>query len=427
MEKLELKNLDTNIYYEKLSNGLDVYLIPNPNVVNFYMTFNTRFGSLYTKFKNNGKSITVPNGVAHFLEHLTFKLEDGNDASDMFASLGSFSNAFTSYDVTCYEVTGSSKFNENLCLLLDYVQTPCYDNEVVEAEKGIITSEVRMYEDDPFSALIASSFENTLHKHHMKYRISGSVEEVENTTLKDINNAYDTFYHPSNMFVIISGNFNPEEAMAIIEENQTKKEFKDAPKIEIKKENEKDSVVKEYDEVTRDVEIDKVSFMYKLPLGNFNYLNLSKFELTKYIEIIINSKYGATSELKEKLVNGNIIKDYIYYNVRLIDDHVLISVSCETDYPSRLITILKEESLKDSLNEKDFNRKKNVITSNLIRVCDDVEKISYEMLKQIISYGDVNYNMYDDYQNLNYETASKIADELKNSKYSITVMKKKEN
>ena len=81
--------------------------------------------SLFLWCKVNDYFVKVPNGIAHYLEHLKFYTETGS-AFDYFSKLGSSVNAFTSYNVTCYEVFSSTYFRENLEYLLDYVGTPYF-------------------------------------------------------------------------------------------------------------------------------------------------------------------------------------------------------------------------------------------------------------------------------------------------------------
>lgn len=427
MKKITLNNLDIDVIKETLDNGLDIYLIPNKNVTNYYMTFNTKYGSIDTKFKKttNKKYVEVPNGIAHFLEHITFKMEDNLDASDMFANLGSYSNAYTSFNQTCYEVKSSDFFKENLNILLDFVQTPAYDEEMIENERGIIISEIKMGEDNPYSELFYRSLSNTLHNSNYKNKISGTVEDVKKITLKDIENCYNTFYHPSNMFVLISGNFNPEEALAIIEENQANKKFDKKFKISRKYEKEIEEVVKEYDEFESDIEIEKVSITLKILKSSFSYLKIPEVELYSYLELITNSKFGATSELQERLVKGNLINDCLYYSVMKTEDAIIISVDADTKYPKRLTTILKKEFQNFNILESDFIRKKKVYLSNLIRVLDKTDLIAYRLEEQIIDYGEIVPNIYDVYNNLDFKTINKISKILPTNKIAVTVLKKK--
>jgi len=79
MKKIPLSKLDINVYFEKLENGLEVYIVPKDNVNNIYATYSTKYGSNNYEFVPIGenKMIKVPLGIAHFLEHQLFNQEDG--------------------------------------------------------------------------------------------------------------------------------------------------------------------------------------------------------------------------------------------------------------------------------------------------------------------------------------------------------------
>lgn len=53
MKKIKIQGVNETVLYERMSNGLEVFLLPNENVKNFYMTFNTKFGSIHTEFKKD--------------------------------------------------------------------------------------------------------------------------------------------------------------------------------------------------------------------------------------------------------------------------------------------------------------------------------------------------------------------------------------
>ena len=148
MNKVEILGTKESLYIEHLDNGLDIYMQPNDKVKNFYITLNVKYGSIYTNYKFNGEKHNDPKGIAHYLEHLMFNMPD-EDAFDHFAALGSSVNAYTSNEVTCYEVFSNSKFKENLSYLIKMVFTPYFNKELISKEKGIITEEIKMYEDDP--------------------------------------------------------------------------------------------------------------------------------------------------------------------------------------------------------------------------------------------------------------------------------------
>ena len=97
MKKITINHVNEDIYFEKLDNGLDVYLYVNKNMHNNYVTFTTKYGSVNNEFGlgKDGKFYKVPNGIAHFLEHKLFTKEDGSDVMEDFSKLGCSSNAYT--------------------------------------------------------------------------------------------------------------------------------------------------------------------------------------------------------------------------------------------------------------------------------------------------------------------------------------------
>jgi predicted Zn-dependent peptidase len=151
---------------------------------------------------------------------------ENETAFDYFSKLGASVNAFTTYDLTCYEVFSSTYFKENLNYLLDYVQTPYFTKELVNNERGIIKEEINMYKNNPSTELTYASYKNIFVKDNRKNLISGEIEDIKKITVENLYDCYNTFYNPSNMFIIITGKVNPYEALAIIEENQLKKEYK---------------------------------------------------------------------------------------------------------------------------------------------------------------------------------------------------------
>ena len=427
MNKINLSGVNEIVYHEVLDNGLNIYMLPNKNVKNYYITFTTKFGACDIEFKSDKQDnyIKVPNGVAHFLEHLTFKMENGMDASDYFASLGCQANAYTSTSETCYEVYGYKNFKEALNYLLEYVQTPYYTKENVEAEKGIICEEIKMRSDNPMVKLHETINKSLFKNNNRKYQIAGTIKDVQNTTLNNILDCYNTFYHPSNMFIVITGNFNPNEASAIIYENQSNKNFGEPIKIKRKRVSEIDSVVEEYTELEANVELEKASVSLKIPIEDFKDLNLTKEELSIYVSIIINSNFGRSSELREELVSGNIITDGPYITKYFTDEHLIISIMAETEYPKKFISMIKEQIAKLDITEKDLVRKQRVALSNYIVTFDSIDEINGTIVNDIIQYDKLIDNLYDIYVGLNIDTSKKIVKKLITDNISVVVLNKK--
>ena len=50
MQKMTFAGIEEALYYEKLDNGLEVYMVPKTNKNNCFVTYTTRYGSIHTEF-----------------------------------------------------------------------------------------------------------------------------------------------------------------------------------------------------------------------------------------------------------------------------------------------------------------------------------------------------------------------------------------
>ena len=223
MKKIVMNKIDETIYYEKLENGMDVYLYSKDNWNNNYVTFTTRFGSIYNEFVpiDKDKMIKVPYGVAHFLEHKVFAQEEDPQPETFFASSGTICNAYTTFKNTTYLFSGPNELKKNINYLLDYVQSPYFTEDNVESEKGIITQEIHMCDDNISDVMYEHIRKNVFHNNNFKDSVIGTVQDINKITKDTLYTCYNTFYHPSNMFLVVCGNFKKEEILNAIIENQS--------------------------------------------------------------------------------------------------------------------------------------------------------------------------------------------------------------
>ena len=200
-----------------MPNGLQIYIMEKPQYSSSYAIYGTRYGSIDTKFsKDDSEMITVPEGIAHYLEHKLFEGEDG-DAFSKYAKTGASANAFTSFDRTCYLFSCSDNFYENLDILLNFVQSPYFTKENVEKEQGIIGQEIRMYDDNPGWRVMFNLLKGMYHTHPVRIDIAGTVESIAQIDADLLYKCYETFYNPANMFICLVGNIDTDKTLKQIE------------------------------------------------------------------------------------------------------------------------------------------------------------------------------------------------------------------
>lgn len=425
MEKIDIIGTKEKLYYEKLNNGLEIYIIPNNNQKNYYITFNTRFGSCNTEFKtkDNKSYKKVPNGIAHYIEHLMFNMEDGS-AFNYFSKLGASVNAFTTYNFTCYEVYSSTYFKENLNYLLDFVQTPYFTNDAINKERGIISEEIKMYDNNPNTELTYSALKNIFVSDNRKNLISGTIEDIKKINKENIMLCYNTFYNPNNMFIVITGNVNPYEALSIIEENQSNKEFNNITFVN-KEVTEPRTVNETYKEIYMNVETNKVSVSYKIPRKIFKKLDLLDEELNTYISLIFNILYGTTSDIQDKLISTKVIQNGININKIYTKDYIIVSLTTESDYTETLIRMIKDTFKNINIDSSTLKRKIKVFKSNYILHFDDIELVNNNIQDDLVEHNKFINNYMDIYNEININIINEIAGLLKGSTESILVIKPK--
>ena len=212
----ENKQINEKYYYFKHKSGLDVYVVPK-ELGTYYALFGTKYGSIDRTFKKEGDKdfITVPDGIAHFLEHKLFENEDGVDTFARYAEYGASANAYTSSDKTAYLFSCTENFESSLEILLDFVSHPYFTKETVEKEQGIIGQEIRMYDDHPGARLEKGLLQAMYEKNKMRIDIAGTTESIAEITADTLYKCYYTFYNLNNMALAVCGDVDTDKVMEI--------------------------------------------------------------------------------------------------------------------------------------------------------------------------------------------------------------------
>ena len=420
MKEIKLKGLDISAFTETLNNGLEIYLIPYENKKNYFISYATKFGSDVLEFvDNNKKSYSPPLGIAHFLEHKMFETDDGTDPFTFFSESGTDSNASTSFDNTQYICSGTKKFKENLRYLLKFVNNPYFTDENVEKEKGIITEEIKMYQDIPDYKLELKLRDSVYTNSSRRLDIAGTIEEINKITKEDLYKCYNNFYKPNNMFVLVVGNFKINEALEVIKEELNNKET--TPVAEIKEAKEKIAVNEKEVVLKENIEVPKLAVAIKVPTKK---LTISKLELDLYLSILTTILFGSSSEFRErcrinKLLNG------IYTEWETIKDFKTFYILATTLDPDKLLEEIKYELKNLSITEKTFERIKKVWIANEVKMIDNIDSTVNNIFDDIIKYNRIIPDRVEIIRDMNIKTLEKLVKELDLKNISVVKMTSK--
>ena len=360
MKIIESSKIKEKAYIEKLENVMDVIIIPKKNAIKKYVIWGTHFGSIDNHFimPTTGEEVYIPDGVAHFLEHKMFEQPNGTNSLDTLMALGIDANAYTSNDHTAYLFECTDNFYEGLDELMDYVQHPYFTEENVEKEKGIIGQEIGMYDDDPSWQLYINAMDCMYKENPIKIDIAGTVESISKITPDVLYKCYNTFYNPSNMTMVVCGDFEPEKLLNEIKKRLVPKENQgEIKRIYAKEEteiNKKETEVK--------MELSNPLFLVGYKDATKNKENLVKRHIA--IEIILNMLIGKSSELYKKLYEENILLSEPNFDYEFNNEYAHVTIYGQSKNPRRIyeeITKQVEKYIKNGLDEEHFKRIKKKI------------------------------------------------------------------
>ncbi|KKS43976.1 MAG: Peptidase M16 domain protein [candidate division CPR1 bacterium GW2011_GWA2_42_17] len=202
--------------YQKhiLKNGLRILLIPKDSPSSTVMVM-VKAGSRYETDKEAG--------LAHFVEHNVFKgtakRPNAQKLDSEIESLGGIHNASTGQEYTDYIAKVPSEHTVGaLDVILDISLNSTFPQKDLEIERGNVIEEIHMYEDDPQSKVAWDFLSFLFDKEPLGRHIGGFVTTVAGFQREDLTSFVSRFYQPSNMMVVVCGQFNEEEIQNKIEE-----------------------------------------------------------------------------------------------------------------------------------------------------------------------------------------------------------------
>jgi len=205
-------NVNSNFIERVLPNGLKLCLEPAHHMPSAACGFLVQTGS-----RDETPDIE---GVSHFLEHMCFKGTAKRDwvaVNRDFDLMGSRYNAFTSNEKTMYYGwVPKDALGDQTALLADMMRSSLPEDEF-NTEKNVILEEIAMYEDNLGSCMFdlarKTLFENT----PLALSVLGTKETISPLKHSAMQSYFDARYVPNNMIFVASGNFDPDQLIAIVE------------------------------------------------------------------------------------------------------------------------------------------------------------------------------------------------------------------
>ncbi|OEK74920.1 zinc protease [Staphylococcus saprophyticus] len=380
------EQIDERVFEAELNNGLKLFITPKKGFQKTFVTYTTKFGSLDNKFKPHGSDtfVTVPDGVAHFLEHKLFENDD--DSEDLFTAFAEDNaqvNAFTSFDRTSYLFSATDHVERNIKRLLTMVESPYFTKETVDKEKGIIAEEIKMYQEQPGYKLMFNTLKAMYDTHPIRVDIAGSIESIYEITKDDLYLCYETFYHPSNMVLFVVGDVDVANIYDVVATHENQRDKEAQPQIVRDPLIEKATVNESKVTETMKLQSPRLMLGFKNnPLVDEPDASFVKrdLEMTLFYEML----FGEETDFYQSLLNEDLIDETFGYQFVLEPTYSFSVITSATQYPDKLKALLltEIENNQGQLNDEEaFSLLKKQFIGEFISGLNSPEYIANQYTK----------------------------------------------
>lgn len=305
-------------YTKTLENGLEIVVVPLHNQSGVIET--NIFYKVGSRNESMGKS-----GIAHMLEHLSFKSTKNlraGEFDEIVKGFGGVNNASTSFDYTRYFIKSSAgNLDKSLELFAELMSNLALEDSEFQPERNVVAEERLWRTDNSPMGYLYFRFFNTAYVYHpYHWTPIGFMEDIKTWKIEDIRAFYEAYYQPQNAIVLVSGDIEPN----VVFESATKhfgalKNRTDSiPQVvakEPKQDGERRVIVK------KDSQVEYLTMGYKIP----NYLSKDQVALSAIGEILSS---GKSSIFQTELIDRQQIATSAYaYNMDLKDEGVFLIVA----------------------------------------------------------------------------------------------------
>ena len=406
----------------RLDNGLTIYLYNDKRRHSTFFNFVTLCGGVYKNFKCDNKEYHMQDGLAHILEHY---IVECNNKGNFLKELGEAqmsTNASTSSKMTSFYFEAVENILFGVRTILEGVNNVDFDKDKLEKLKNPIYQEIRSKLDNKFYHLNKRRINNVFNT--IDFRdIGGLIEEVRDTTIDDLEIFYNSFYQPSNQFIVVAGNFDRDSVL-----NEIKNFYKDYKYIkhDIKMipYNEDDIVNIKDDIIYFPTPEDYTELTFKINVSKFTPKKLLNLDF--YLCCFFDNYFGVTSKAHKELIEKKIITDGINCTDIRIDNYLLISIGAYTsdsiNFKKYIINTINDKSIYD---EDNFDLvKKNSYVSMILRE-ENIFKMIFPFIDNIVLFNYPYMDTLNDYDDFTYKNYIKYMNDINFSNYiSITVRNK---
>ena len=374
------KQLETIESFVTPSN-MKVTVLYKPDFKQQSMIIGVPFGGIHSNVLNK-QGHPYHSGLAHFLEHKLFESESG-DIMAAFSSLGANVNAFTSYQETCYYFNTTSNFAQSCDLLLNLVSSCTLSEESVEKEKGIIVSELAMYDAMVDQALVKNMYQALYHNHPIRNDIGGDADNVNAIFKDELVDAFERFYHPSLMHCVCVTNQSIEEVKTIILSHPLAQNPSLPPQVVSLPIEEPNEVALLNVSKTMDIEESKGIYALKLNAHSNNPMENMKMQFA--IRFILEASLSEMNPQYQEWIDEGLINDFFDMDVDVSTTYSYVAFICEHEHLGHVFAWLDRALPSLECDEVSLNQLKRRYLGMSLKALNKPSSLSKQMIRYALN------------------------------------------
>ena len=394
MEEKIIKEFNNSIYHIECKNKLNVYIGKNNNI-------NGYSASLYVKYTTNDNKDERTNGISHLITHLMLSNEKFNSSS-----IGIFTNTRR----TLYELDNNTNDTSDIINLLNIIKNKKITQEELDNNIKIVKKEIDEIETK--NNYKCNTYLDYFVNKNVRIKASqmGTINNLDNITIDDINNVLNTYYIPSNMILFIYGNIDVDKLVSDIKEVTDYIDNRILNHTSDLKQGRHVIKIKDNNNYVPSVIIRFISD---------NNTNIDNNILDLYISNMLYQIYNKKYIYKLK----NTVLNNIQYNYICTKDKIEIDIEMNTFKISSAIHEIEKSLRKIKIDEELFNNKRDNDYEDTKDYIYNNYLMNHLLLDSITNYNNINIDYLNDIKNMNIDTLNNIINSLSYKYEYITILK----
>lgn len=398
-------------YKKVLDNGITLLFVPDKTKNITHCEIIIKFGGSNRAFIYNEKKYNIPYGLAHLLEHNIVENSIYGNAINHFNEYHTNFNAVTTSNRTSFYFDTVYDFYSRLEELINIVNKPLFTNKLEEI-KNPIYEEIKR-KNDSYNYNYFKTLNECIYNNNY-INILGDINTINKINNDELKFIHEIFYNSQNQIIAISGNFDIDKTIKIINKLYKNNDYK-YEKIDNKEKY--DVNIKEKTIIESNFN-EEVTLAFKIPSNKFT--KTEKIKLTYYLAFFLKYNFDDNSDnFKEVTLKKYSLTSFNREIDKIFDNMVILSINLMTKYVDEFKSIVLNSINKMYIPCEYFELEKRITLINQIKNSNNVNYIFYQYLTNYLSFNYAKVESIKFINDLNYNECIELLKRLDFSNYTI--------